>query len=116
MSASQRNKGATFEREIVNSLKEIGVNCGRNLDQWREGGTDIELSAWMLECKRRARISVYDWMEQASKASKPKSKKPMVICRADHKEALVILRWEDMLEILKHTEGKHDNLDQQQGP
>jgi len=115
MSASQRAKGAGFEREIVNSLKEIGIDCGRNLDQWRDGGTDIELDAWMLECKRRARISVYDWMEQCKKAAKPKAKKPMVICRGDNKEALVILRWEDMREILRATQGHHNNQDQQQG-
>lgn len=116
MSASQRTKGAVFEREIVRDLKEIGIDCGRNLDQWREGGTDIELGQWMLECKRRARISIYDWMEQCIKASKPKGKKPMVVCRGDHKEALVILRWEDMLDILKATQSNHYNQDVQQGP
>ncbi len=107
MSRSQRTKGATFEREVVNELKAIGYDCGRNLDQWREGGGDIELDAWMIECKRRARIGIYEFMEQAEAAAAGKGKKPMVVCRADRKESLVILRWSDMLEILAKSDHHH---------
>ncbi len=107
MSKSQRTKGATFEREVVNDLKEIGIDCGRNLDQWRDGGGDIEIEAWMIECKRRARISVYEWVDQCTKAASKVGKKPMVVCRADRKETLVIMRWEDMLEILAKSDHHH---------
>ena len=103
MSKAQRTKGATFEREVVNDLKEIGIDCGRNLDQWRDGGGDIEIEAWMIECKRRARISVYEWMDQCGAAALKAHKKPMVVCRADRKETLVIMRWEDMLSILAQS-------------
>lgn len=111
MSKSQRTKGATFEREVVNDLKEIGIDCGRNLDQWRDGGGDIEINSWMIECKRRARISVYEWMDQCTKAASKTGKKPMVVCRADRKDTLVIMRWEDMLSIL--AKGDHDDRDEQ---
>ena len=38
MSKMQRTKGASFERDIVNVLKEHGYEAGRNLTQTRDGG------------------------------------------------------------------------------
>ena len=98
MGKSQRTKGAGFEREIVRALKEMGYDADRNLDQWRDGGGDIRLDHWMFECKRRAKISIYEWMEQAVKAANDKQV-PVVIARGDNKEALAILRFRDFLEI-----------------
>ena len=98
MGKSQRTKGAGFEREIVRALKEMGYDADRNLDQWRDGGGDIRLDHWMIECKRRAKISVYEWMEQAIKAANDKQV-PVVVARGDNKEALAILRFRDFLEI-----------------
>ena len=54
---NSRTKGATFEREVVNIIKEVlGEQVKRNLDQWRDGGHDIALGPYMIECKRRASI------------------------------------------------------------
>ena len=55
MGKSQRTKGATFEREIVRALKEMGYDADRNLDQWRDGGGDIRLNHWMIECNAAQR-------------------------------------------------------------
>ena len=62
MSKMQRTKGASFERDIVNVLKEHGYEAGRNLTQTRDGGGDIDLPRWLLECKRYAKIAVYVWL------------------------------------------------------
>ena len=99
----QRTKGAQFERQVVNELKEAGFAAARNLDQTRDGGGDIDLDKYMLECKRRASIAVYDWLDQCTKAARP-SQVPIVIARGDRRETIAILRWDDLIKILKERE------------
>lgn len=100
MGKAQRTKGASFERDIVHDLADsLGVVCARNLDQTREGGADIVLDRYVIECKRRASIAVYDWVEQAQAACKD-DQKPIVVCRADRKESLAIMKWSDFLTLL----------------
>ena len=95
----QRNKGATYEREIVHALVERGYLAARNLTQTREGGADIILQDFIIECKRRASIAVYDWLDQATLAAKGR-KRPLVVARGDRRESVVILRLEDFLDLV----------------
>lgn len=90
MGKAQRTKGAGFEREVVNILRDAGIEADRNLSQTRDGGGDISLPDLLIECKRRAKISVYEWMEQAEKACGP-GQQPVVVARADRKEPIAIL-------------------------
>ena len=100
MGKSQRIKGATYERDIVHSLFDhLGVVCARNLDQTREGGADIVLDKYVIECKRRASIAVYEWVDQAQAACK-EGQTPIVVCRGDHRESLAIMKWSDFLTLL----------------
>lgn len=100
MGKMQRTKGATFEREIVNDLKDyLGVKAGRNLSQTRDSGGDIVLDNFVIECKRRAKISIYQWMEQCEVSCETKQK-PIVICRADGEKALAIMKWSDFMTLL----------------
>ena len=104
MSKSQRTKGAAYEREVVHILRNAGFDCARNLAQTREGGGDIHLDQFMVECKRRAKIAVYDWLDQATLAAK--ERKPIVVARADQRENIVILRFTDFLDIVKEKHGQ----------
>lgn len=53
MSKSERNKGASGERELCRILfQEIGFEAKRNLSQTREGGCDIVCGPYDLEVKR----------------------------------------------------------------
>lgn len=90
MGKSQRTKGAGFEREIVNVLRDAGIEADRNLSQTRDGGGDISLPGLLIECKRRAKISVYEWMDQAQAACEGEQR-PVVVARADRRDAIVIL-------------------------
>ena len=103
MGKMQRNKGAGFERQIVNELKVAGFAAARNLDQTRDGGGDIDLERYMFECKRRASIAVYDWLDQCTKAAKA-GQMPIVIARGDRRETIAILRFSDLITILKEQE------------
>lgn len=98
---NSRNKGAGYEREIANKFSEyLGADVKRNLDQSRDGGADISLPPYLIECKRRARIIVYEWIEQATKAAKPVNMVPVVVCRADRQDDLVIMRLSDFLPLM----------------
>jgi len=104
MGKMQRTKGATFEREIVKDLVSRGFDdAKRNLEQTREGGGDINLPAHLIECKRYAKIAVYQWLDQATKAAKD-HQMPVVVARADHKKAIAILYWDDFLGMMDNAE------------
>lgn len=89
MSKSQRDKGAGGEREACALLNaEFGASVNRKLSQSRDSGNDIDLGPFGIEVKRRKRIgNVYEWVEQAKEASQ----RPVVLCRADAKDWLVVL-------------------------
>ena len=111
MGKMQRTKGAVFEREVVHSLRSIGIASDRNLEQTRDGGGDIDLPGYMIECKRRAKIGVYEWLEQAERAAKD-GQIPVVVARADRKEAIAIIKWVDFMRMLdeKATEKPYDPI------
>lgn len=93
MGRMSRNKGAAFEREIAIRLSALlGRDVKRRLGQARDAGHDLDgTDPFLIECKRRARISVYEWYEQVVKAAAGRGGIPMVIMRQDNGEALVLL-------------------------
>jgi hypothetical protein len=104
MGKMQRTKGATFEREIVRDLVSRGFSdAKRNLEQTREGGGDIDLPGYMIECKRYANIAVYTWLEQCVAAAR-EEQIPIVVARADNKKTIVILHWEDFMGMMDNAE------------
>lgn len=71
MSANQRRKGSTFEREIASYLADrLGRAVRRKLGQARDGDDDIQVGRFRIECKRRAALSVYPWLEQCAAAAR----------------------------------------------
>jgi len=110
MSAYQRTKGASYEREVVNQLKELlGPIVRRCWERASEKGHDIDLPGFAVECKRYAKIAVYQWMEQAVEQADtgiPASEQkqgltPIVIMRADRKESLVLMRLTDFVKVAR---------------
>lgn len=96
MGRSQRVKGATFERDIANEL-----GAKRNIGQARDGGDDITLGRFRIECKRRKRLgTVQAWLAQAQAACAQAGDIPVVVAREDHGEALVIMRFADARPLL----------------
>lgn len=72
-----RQKGAAFERQIVNYIKDhLGESLPelpkRNLSQYQiKGEADIVIPGWSIECKAYASGATYKqaWWEQACEAS-----------------------------------------------
>lgn len=98
----QRRKGAAGEREFFGILSDHwGQKIARRLGQARMGGHDGEHGRFVFEVKRRKGIAVHEWMEQCEAAIEKLDKPgtPVVACRADGKQWLVILRLEDFVEL-----------------
>ena len=95
MSASARRKGIQFERDVVNMLKdELGVDCKRVLDQYREGQLgDIVLDQFVIECKRYA--CKFDapqaWWDQVWQASQHMSLVPILVYKFDRRAIQAIV-------------------------
>lgn len=104
MGAGQRRKGSQFENDTAKQLAVVlGVEVKRHLGQAREGGEDIRVAGWAIECKRRARLATVEgWLAQAQAAAcrhDPPST-PLVVMRADRGEAMALLRFSDLLTLL----------------
>ena len=68
---------------------------------WRdEEHDDIEIGKFCIECKRRATIAVYAWLEQCEAATNGEREIPVVVARADGKEAIAILRLADLVPLI----------------
>ena len=72
MSASQRNKGAAAEREVLRLLgAELGQQLQRNLQQTRAGGGDcLDVWGYVIEVKRQEALSRPAWWRQACRQAK----------------------------------------------
>lgn len=102
MGKRQRQRGAETEREVCDKLAEgTGWIVKRELGQARDGGCDIRLAQFVLEVKRRKSIAVYEWIDQAAAACAPPYEIPVVICRGDKREFLVIQRLDDWMKMAK---------------
>lgn len=102
MGKSQRTKGAAGEREVCAILRDtLGVDAHRNLSQTRDGGTDIAVGQFRIECKRRARIgNVYEWLAQSQAACLEPGLTPVVAARADGKKWVAILDFNDFCRLV----------------
>jgi hypothetical protein len=75
MGAMSRRKGATFEREVANLIRDqLGFDCKRNLEQYQQGGDDLSgVPGWSIECKRYAAIVQNDlrtfWLQCEAQAA-----------------------------------------------
>jgi hypothetical protein len=98
MSASQRTKGAVFERETADAftaaLHREDSPFKRNITQARDGGHDLLVGPLVVECKRRKTLgTVYKWLQQAIAAATGRTfttseYNPLAIDKSDaHREA-----------------------------
>lgn len=107
MSASQRRKGASWERDLANRWREkLYPDARRGIGQARSGGEvcDVESTPWWCELKVGQRPDILGAMRQAVKATD--GRPPLVVVKRDREEPLVCMRLEDFEKlILAQREG-----------
>jgi Holliday junction resolvase len=89
-------KGKVAERELARLLRKwLGSAVVRNLDQVRDGGSDLlGIAGWALECKRAARPRVAEWWAQTCRQAAAVGLRPALCYRLDRQpwRAVVALR------------------------
>ena len=98
MGAMSRRKGAAFEREIANKIRDnLGFDCKRNLEQYQQGGDDLSgVPGWSIECKRYASYVLSDrktfWLQCEAQAA-ARGCHPVLIVKQDRKPIQVFVNW-----------------------
>lgn len=92
-----KNKGNTFERELVNQAIDSGLEARRAYGSNGEAlgfhaTVDLVVEGQRLQAKRRKAIPAWLGLSEHVDA---------VVVRADYKEALVLISWFDYLDYLK---------------
>jgi len=101
MSATEREKGRRAELEVVALCRAEGWPASRNLDQARDGGSDIlGIPGLCLEVKRTERADVWAWWQQATNAAKP-GQIPTVAFRRSQSDWLAICEFSELLSLLR---------------
>jgi len=99
MGGMSRRKGAAFEREIANKIRDnLGFECKRNLEQYQQGGDDLSgVPGWSIECKRYASCVASDiktfWLQCEAQAA-AKGCRPVLFVKQDRKPIQVFINWE----------------------
>ena len=93
MTAMQRRKGASAERELFALLSDLlGFAVRRNIGQARAGGADgLDVPGWAIECKRCEQLAIAAWWEQACRQAEAMNRKPMLFYRQSRRPWLAVL-------------------------
>ena len=113
MAKISRQRGATYEREVANEIFDmLGVRIKRNLKQYQQKDEgDLILGNYLIECKRRRKIAVYDFIKQADCALEY-GQTPIVVMRADGEKSLAVLYLPDLLKLLGNEINPHQSQDE----
>lgn len=103
MGKMQRTKGAVGEREFgAFAGNALGLPAfKRQLGQARDSGGDVPVPPVLFEVKRRARIAMLRWMEQAERSAHPQGYVPGVAMREDNGRWYVLLPAAAFFEMAK---------------
>ena len=112
MGKRERRKGADAEREFIRELSEcLGSSVGRNLNQPRDGGPDVDLGSFAIEVKRQESLRLGRWWKQTIEQADEKT--PVLAFRRSCEPwtVLVGMSIEGFSSFVKSAQSLEDNLD-----
>lgn len=102
MLKSPKDKGSSFEREIVNKIREAGLDKYARRSIMSGAAfepADLHTSLpYAIECKNLAKMAIYKLWDQAKRQATA-SKLPLLVTKANFKPALAILDFDHFLEL-----------------
>jgi hypothetical protein len=104
--AKPKGKGNAGEREMVDMLRRFGwTSAHRNFGSGSQGGGDIigGPANVHIECKRRERCAIWEWIAQATAEARP-TDTPAVFFRRNRSAWWVAVPAEDYLELVAMRE------------
>ena len=108
--ASRKAKGRRLQQAVRQDLVDcLGIDPGDILSTaMGQSGCDLYLSpaarerfGFGVECKAQETISLPAWWEQCTANAEAEELAPLLILKQSRRAALAVLRWEDLLALLR---------------
>ena len=108
--ASRKAKGRRLQQAVRQDLVDcLGIDPGDILSTaMGQSGCDIYLSPaaralfpYGVECKAQETISLPAWWEQCTANAEAEGLAPLLVLKQSRREALAVLRWADLLALLR---------------
>lgn len=101
LSATERRRGATYEREIARELRARGFNADRTSNgKVQAARGDISgVPGLSLECKRCERIELPKWLAQATEDAQD-GNAPAVVFRRNGEKSWAVVPFAYLLDVL----------------
>jgi len=109
--ASRKAKGRRFQQAVRQDLIDhLGVPEGDVLSTaMGQSGCDLYLSPaaraqfpFAVECKAQEAIALPAWWRQCAANAEAEGLAPLLVLKQSRREALAVLRWSDLLALLRH--------------
>jgi hypothetical protein len=109
--ASRKAKGRRLQQAVRQDLIEhLGIDPGDILSTaMGQSGCDLYLSPaarsvfpFGVECKAQERIALPEWWEQCTRNAAAEGLTPLLVLKQSWREPLAVLRWSDLLALLRH--------------
>ena len=108
---SRKQKGKAFQNRVRQDLIEhLGIDPGDILSTaMGQSGCDLYLSPaaraqfpFGVECKAQERIALPEWWQQCARNAEAEGLTPLLVLKQSRREPLAVLRWSDLLALLRH--------------
>ena len=109
--ASRKAKGRRLQQAVRQDLIDrLGIDPGDILSTaMGQSGCDLYLSPaarerfpFAVECKAQETISLPAWWKQCETNASKVGLVPLLVFKRNREEPLAVLRWEDLLALLRH--------------
>ena len=109
--ASRKAKGRRLQQAVRQDLVDrLGIDPGDILSTaMGQSGCDLYLSPaarkrfpFGVECKAQERIALPEWWEQCTRNAAAEGLAPLLVLKQSRREPLAVLRWEDLLALLRY--------------
>lgn len=110
--ASRKAKGRKFQQQIRDDLIDrLGIDPGDVMSTaMGQSGCDLYLSpaarerfGFGVECKAQEAIALPAWWAQCTANAEAEGLAPLLVLKQSRREALAVLRWEDLLALLRQA-------------
>jgi hypothetical protein len=108
---SRKQKGKAFQNRVRQDLVDrLGIDPGDILSTaMGQSGCDLYLSPvaraqfpFGVECKAQERIALPEWWQQCARNAEAEGLTPLLVLKQSRREPLAVLRWSDLLALLRH--------------
>ena len=109
--ASRKAKGRRLQQAVRQDLIDhLGIDPGDILSTaMGQSGCDLYLSpaarerfGFGVECKAQERIALPEWWKQCTRNAEVEELVPLLVFKRNWEEPLAVLRWSDLLSLLRH--------------